>query len=79
MPRGMDPALNLKLGPGGLADVEWVAQLLQLRHAHAVPALRTTATLAALDAAREAGLVGAADAAALTRGLAAGGADPGRR
>ena len=37
MPRGMDPALNLKLGPGGLADVEWVAQLLQLRHAHAVP------------------------------------------
>ena len=36
MPRGMDPALHLKLGPGGLADVEWVAQLLQLRHGHAV-------------------------------------------
>ena len=44
MPRGVDPALHLKLGPGGLTDVEWVAQLLQLRHAHAVPALRTTRT-----------------------------------
>ena len=33
MPRGVEPALHLKLGPGGLADVEWVAQLLQLRHA----------------------------------------------
>ena len=57
MPRGVDPALHLKLGPGGLADVEWVAQLLQLRHAGAVPALRTTRTLAALAAAREAGLI----------------------
>jgi [glutamine synthetase] adenylyltransferase / [glutamine synthetase]-adenylyl-L-tyrosine phosphorylase len=65
MPRGVDPALHLKLGPGGLADVEWVAQLLQLRRAHAVPALRTTRTLAALDAARGEGLIGQADAAAL--------------
>jgi [glutamine synthetase] adenylyltransferase / [glutamine synthetase]-adenylyl-L-tyrosine phosphorylase len=65
MPRGVDPALHLKLGPGGLADVEWVAQLLQLRSAHAVPALRTTRTLAALDAAREEGLITAADAEAL--------------
>jgi glutamate-ammonia-ligase adenylyltransferase len=65
MPRGMDRALNLKLGPGGLADVEWVAQLLQLRHARAVPGLRTTGTLPALGAAREAGLVTAADVAAL--------------
>ncbi len=66
MPRGVDPALHLKLGPGGLADVEWVVQLLQLRHAHAVPALRTTRTLAALQAAREESLIAAADAAALT-------------
>ena len=44
MPRGVDPALHLKLGPGGLSDVEWVVQLLQLRHAHAVPELRTTRT-----------------------------------
>jgi glutamate-ammonia-ligase adenylyltransferase len=65
MPRGVDPALHLKLGPGGLSDVEWVAQLLQLRHAHAVPALRTTRTLDALAAARDEDLITAADADAL--------------
>ena len=59
--RGTDPALHLKLGPGGLADVEWVAQLFQLRHAYAAPALRTTRTLDALDAAVAAGLLAAAD------------------
>jgi glutamate-ammonia-ligase adenylyltransferase len=46
--------------------VEWAAQLIQLRHARAVPELRTTGTLAALTAARDAGLAGAADVAALT-------------
>ena len=40
-------------------------QLLQLRHAHAVPGLRTTRTMAGLDAAAGAGLVGQDDAAAL--------------
>ncbi|HXW47028.1 MAG TPA: bifunctional [glutamine synthetase] adenylyltransferase/[glutamine synthetase]-adenylyl-L-tyrosine phosphorylase [Streptosporangiaceae bacterium] len=65
MPRGVEPAMHLKLGPGGLADVEWVAQLLQLRHASAVPALRTTRTPQALAAARDAGLVAAADAQTL--------------
>jgi glutamate-ammonia-ligase adenylyltransferase len=65
MPRGVDPALHLKLGPGGLSDVEWVVQLLQLRHAHAVPGLRTTRTMAGLAAAAGAGLVGEDDAAAL--------------
>jgi [glutamine synthetase] adenylyltransferase / [glutamine synthetase]-adenylyl-L-tyrosine phosphorylase len=66
MPRGMDRALNLKLGPGGLTDVEWVAQLFQLHYAHAVPALRTTGTLAALQAACNAGLLTVPDLAALT-------------
>ncbi|MFY1698988.1 MULTISPECIES: bifunctional [glutamine synthetase] adenylyltransferase/[glutamine synthetase]-adenylyl-L-tyrosine phosphorylase [unclassified Solwaraspora] len=68
LPRGADPATHTKLGRGGLADVEWAVQLTQLRHAHAVPALRDTRTLVALAAAREAGLVGAADAAALRAG-----------
>jgi [glutamine synthetase] adenylyltransferase / [glutamine synthetase]-adenylyl-L-tyrosine phosphorylase len=62
MPRGIEPALHLKLGPGGLADVEWVAQLLQLRHAWTVPDLRTTQTLAALAAASKDGLIEPADA-----------------
>ena len=65
IPRGTDRALHLKLGPGGLSDVEWTVQLLQLRHGHAVAGLRTTRTLAALDAAVAAGLVDASDAAAL--------------
>ncbi len=66
MPRGVDPALHVKLGPGGITDAEWVAQLLQLRQAGAVPALRTTGTLAALTAATGAGLIASDDAAALS-------------
>jgi glutamate-ammonia-ligase adenylyltransferase len=65
LPRGTDPHRHLKLGPGYLADVEWTAQLLQLRHAHRVPALRTASTLEALGAAEEAGLLGPGDRAAL--------------
>jgi glutamate-ammonia-ligase adenylyltransferase len=44
-----------------------VVQLLQLRHAHGVPELRTTRTLAGLSAAAQAGLVTQEDAAALAR------------
>lgn len=64
MPRG-DPGRHVKLGPGGLSDVEWVVQLVQLEHAAEVPALRTTSTLEALGAATAAGLIGNGDAAAL--------------
>ena len=66
IPRGTDRALHLKLGPGGLSDVEWTVQLLQLQHGHEVPGLRTTRTLEALDAAVDAGFVPAADAGALS-------------
>ena len=65
IPRGADRALHVKLGPGGLSDVEWTVQLLQLRYGFATPGLRTTRTLEALAAAVDAGLVGAADATAL--------------
>ncbi|WP_461000603.1 bifunctional [glutamine synthetase] adenylyltransferase/[glutamine synthetase]-adenylyl-L-tyrosine phosphorylase [Streptomonospora sediminis] len=57
LPRGADPALHTKLGRGGLSDVEWVAQLLQLRHAHDVADLRTTGTLDALRTAVSHGLL----------------------
>jgi len=67
LPRGADPTMHTKLGRGGLADVEWVAQLLQLRHAGPEPGLRCTGTLEALDAARRAGLLDAADATALAQ------------
>ncbi|WP_062133286.1 bifunctional [glutamine synthetase] adenylyltransferase/[glutamine synthetase]-adenylyl-L-tyrosine phosphorylase [Demequina aestuarii] len=65
LPRGVDPRRHLKLGPGGLADVEWTVQLLQLQHAHAHPELRTTMTIDALHAASEAGLIAIDDAATL--------------
>ncbi|MPZ81637.1 MAG: bifunctional [glutamine synthetase] adenylyltransferase/[glutamine synthetase]-adenylyl-L-tyrosine phosphorylase [Actinophytocola sp.] len=65
LPRGADPATHAKLGRGGLADVEWTLQLLQLRHAHGVPSLRTTSTVDGLGAAVEAGLVDEIDATAL--------------
>ena len=65
LPRGADPSVHVKLGPGGLTDVEWTVQLLQLRHAAEVDGLRTTATLPALAAAVEADLLAAADADAL--------------
>jgi glutamate-ammonia-ligase adenylyltransferase len=57
LPRGADPSTHLKLGRGGLADVEWTAQLLQMRFAGGHPALRTTQTLEALDAAVDEGLL----------------------
>jgi [glutamine synthetase] adenylyltransferase / [glutamine synthetase]-adenylyl-L-tyrosine phosphorylase len=65
IPRGTDRALHLKLGPGGLSDVEWTAQLLQLLHGHAIEDLRTTRTIEALDAAVAAGLATHPDADAL--------------
>jgi glutamate-ammonia-ligase adenylyltransferase len=66
LPRGVDPARHLKLGRGGISDVEWTVQLLQLQHAGSVPALRTTSTLEALGALAEEGLVTHDDARTLT-------------
>jgi [glutamine synthetase] adenylyltransferase / [glutamine synthetase]-adenylyl-L-tyrosine phosphorylase len=68
LPRGADPNTHTKLGRGGLADVEWAVQLLQLRHGYALPALRMTRTLEALVAETQAKLVDKVDAAAMTAG-----------
>jgi glutamate-ammonia-ligase adenylyltransferase len=65
LPRGADPATHLKLGRGGLADVEWSVQLVQLRHAGADERLRVTSTLAALRAAAGESVIPRADAEAL--------------
>jgi glutamate-ammonia-ligase adenylyltransferase len=62
LPQGVDPSRHLKLGRGSLSDVEWLVQLLQLQHAHAVPGMRTTSTLDALRAAERAGLIAASSA-----------------
>jgi len=66
LPRGADKATHLKLGRGGLADVEWTIQLLQMQHAGRVEGLRTTRTLDALRAAVDAELLDPHDAEALT-------------
>ncbi len=65
LPRGADPTTHLKLGRGGLTDVEWTVQLLQLQHAHAKPALRVTGTMAALEALGDAALLAPEDVRAL--------------
>jgi glutamate-ammonia-ligase adenylyltransferase len=61
LPRGADPNTHTKLGRGGLADVEWTVQLLQLRFAHRIPALHNTSTLESLDAIGAAELIAEGD------------------
>ena len=63
--RGTDPRRNLKLGPGGLSDIEFAIQLLQMQHGHQDPDLRVQSTITALDAAKELGLLQAEDAEVL--------------
>ncbi len=65
LPRGADRQTHLKLGRGGLADVEWTVQLLQMRHAGTHPGLRTPQTLPALEAAVAADLIDPSDAGTL--------------
>ena len=52
---------DLKRGPGGIVDVEFLVQMLQLKHAHGNPRLRVANTLAALDELCRAGLLSADD------------------
>ncbi len=61
-------AADLKLGPGGLVDVEFAVQVLVLRHGHDHPSIRQADTLGALDAIESEGLLGPADAVALRGG-----------
>ncbi|WP_405391240.1 bifunctional [glutamine synthetase] adenylyltransferase/[glutamine synthetase]-adenylyl-L-tyrosine phosphorylase [Streptomyces sp. NBC_01102] len=65
MPRGADPTLHTKLGRGGLSDVEWTVQLMQMQHGWAEPGLRTTRTREALAAACAAELIPAEEAQTL--------------
>ena len=59
---------NPKAGRGGLIDVEFAAQYLQLAHGHAHPGIRTTCTPVALERLRGEGLLHDAHHRALTRG-----------
>jgi glutamate-ammonia-ligase adenylyltransferase len=47
---------NIKTGRGGMVDVEFVVQYLQLRHGHNIPEIRDTNTLVALKALKSTGI-----------------------
>jgi glutamate-ammonia-ligase adenylyltransferase len=57
IPRGTHPRRHLKLGPGGLSDIEFAVQLLQMMHGGEIESLRVTETLEALEAARSENLL----------------------
>ncbi|MDN6170188.1 MAG: bifunctional [glutamine synthetase] adenylyltransferase/[glutamine synthetase]-adenylyl-L-tyrosine phosphorylase [Micrococcaceae bacterium] len=67
LPRGADSTRHVKLGRGGLSDVEWLVQLLQLEHAKDHPELRTTSTREALAALAELELLPPGDVELLDR------------
>jgi len=58
---------NVKLGTGGIREIEFVTQALQARHGRKAPALRQRGTLAALAALRAAGLLPSAEHDVLSR------------
>ncbi|MGC8626545.1 MAG: bifunctional [glutamine synthetase] adenylyltransferase/[glutamine synthetase]-adenylyl-L-tyrosine phosphorylase [Acidimicrobiales bacterium] len=59
------PRREIKLGPGGIRDIEFAVQLLQLVHGRHDEALRARATLPALGALAAGGYVAQPDASAL--------------
>jgi glutamate-ammonia-ligase adenylyltransferase len=59
---------NPKTGHGGLVDVEFAAQFLQLAHGHDHPAIRTGSTPVALRKLRQAGLLREPEFEALAEG-----------
>ncbi|MCU1476247.1 MAG: bifunctional [glutamine synthetase] adenylyltransferase/[glutamine synthetase]-adenylyl-L-tyrosine [Subtercola sp.] len=58
---------QLKLGPGGLRDVEFTVQLLQLVHGQNDPLVRQAATLQALAALADQGYIGRVEAQEFSR------------
>jgi glutamate-ammonia-ligase adenylyltransferase len=65
LPLGADPMRHLKLGRGSISDVEWLVQLLQLKHGYSNTSLQTPHTLQALEQLEIAGFVQASDAIVL--------------
>ena len=68
-PKELDPlARDLKLGPGGLSDVEWTVQLLLIAHGREHPDLLRPGTIPGIAACLDAGLLTAEEAAWLRGG-----------
>jgi glutamate-ammonia-ligase adenylyltransferase len=53
---------NLKRGPGGTMDTEFLVQMLQLKHGKEMPEVRKQGTIAGLSALEKAGVLSADDA-----------------
>jgi glutamate-ammonia-ligase adenylyltransferase len=68
LPRGEDPEFHLKLGRGGLSDIEFLAQIWQLRLGSQHPELRTTQTITAVQGLGEVGILSEAEAEHLVAG-----------
>ncbi|NLS95160.1 MAG: bifunctional [glutamate--ammonia ligase]-adenylyl-L-tyrosine phosphorylase/[glutamate--ammonia-ligase] adenylyltransferase [Planctomycetaceae bacterium] len=64
--QGTAEGANLKRGPGGIVDIEFLVQMLQLKHGRRLETVRTPNTLRALRALRKAGLLADDDARFLT-------------
>ena len=60
--------INAKYSRGGLVDIEYLVQTLQLQHGHLHPDLRTTNTLEAIQALETHGVLSPKRAAALEEG-----------
>jgi glutamate-ammonia-ligase adenylyltransferase len=58
-------SFNAKLSPGGLVDVEYLVQGLQIAHGRRFPALRSTNTLETIAALAESGVIAGRDAGKL--------------
>ncbi len=68
IPKRVDPERHLKLGPGGMSDVEWTVQLLQQLHGGKRELVRSTSTMEALDLLQDAELIAHRDADWLREG-----------
>lgn len=68
IPKGSDPRRNIKLGPGGISDIEFAAQMFQLQHGRHLEPLRVTGTIDALEGARMGELISESDTQVLVSG-----------
>lgn len=68
IPKGTDPRRHVKLGPGGMSDIEFAAQMFQMQYGHHLEPLRTTGTIDALEGARMCELISEQEAQTLVGG-----------
>ncbi|MEY3561603.1 MAG: hypothetical protein RL068_755, partial [Actinomycetota bacterium] len=68
LPQGANPVRHLKLGRGSISDVEWLVQLLQLKHGGKEASLRTFSTTHALENLSKSGYISAESANRLLAG-----------